>query len=117
LNSGYTIHFDCKSYKVVTPKGAPIVPLRSSVEVHKLPDGRLYVDWKGNIYPLEPLNVTSSTKTQTKTEPEVSTAVNEKAGTTPTHRPAQDHPWRKPWKPYRPNYASPTLTKSLTSFT
>lgn len=117
LNPGYTIRFECKAYKVLNPKGAPVIPLRSVVEVHKLLDGRLYVGWKGNIYPLELLNVTSSPKTKSKAESKASTVANEKAGTTLTRTPAQDHPWRMPWKPRRPNYTTSPLTKSLTSFT
>ncbi len=110
LNPGYTIRFERKTYKVLTPKGVPIIPVRSVVEVHKLPDGRLYVGWKGNIYSLEPLDVTSSTKTKTKAEPGGPTEINEKTGTTSIRRPAQNHPWRKPWKPRRPNYTTSTLT-------
>lgn len=117
LNPGYTIRFECKTYKVLTPKGAPIIPVRSVVEVHKLPDGRLYVGWKGNIYSLEPLEIPTSSKTRNNTEPALTPQIGERAGTTLVRRPAQDHPWRKPWKPRRPNYTTPTLTESQTSFT
>ncbi|MGB9812324.1 MAG: hypothetical protein ACPLVF_01610 [Thermovenabulum sp.] len=47
LNPGYVIPFEGKVYKVVNPKDAPFIPLRSVVEVHKFPDGRLFVGWKG----------------------------------------------------------------------
>ncbi len=63
------------------------MPLSSSVEVHKLPDGCLY-RLEGKYISLRvPVDV-SLLKTETKAEPVVSAAVNEKAGTTPTRRPA-----------------------------
>ncbi|MGB9787189.1 MAG: ISNCY family transposase, partial [Infirmifilum uzonense] len=99
LNPGYTIRFKRKTYKVLTPKGAPVIPLRSVVEVHKLPHNRLFVGWKGFIYPLEPLELAPHSKTQHNPDPAPSPHPNEKAGSSPVRRPAQNHPWRKPWKP------------------
>jgi len=115
LNPGYTIQFERKTYKVLATQDAPLIPVRSVVEVHRLPDGSLFVGWKGNIYSLEPLDITPTAKINVNTRTTV--PPNEKAGTTSIRRPAQDHPWRKPWKPRRPNYTTSTLTESQTSFT
>jgi len=53
LNPGYTIHYGGQVYRVVPSKGAPVIPLRTVVDVLKHLDGRLYAAWKGHIYGLE----------------------------------------------------------------
>lgn len=112
LNSGYTINFESISYKVLIPKGMPAIPLRSVVEVHKLPDGRLFVGWKGNIYPLEPFLDNSNPQPRSLHHANLT----QKASSTQIRKPAPNHPWRKPWK--SPNtYYTNTLTNSQTSFT
>lgn len=113
LNPGYTIQYAGKTYRVLTPKGTPIIPLRSVVEVHKLPDNRLYAAWNGHIYPLKLLeqNLNHKKVTPARIDPTTS----EKPGSALPRKPAPDHPWRKPWKVPRPNLN--TLTNSLTSFT
>ena len=109
LNPGYTIQFERKTFKVLTPKNAPVIPIRSVVEVHKLPDGSLFVGWKGNIYPLEPLSNTTLSDTTSTAVPAGVAKIKENAG--PNHsprKPAPDHPWRKPWKTSRPYYTTST---------
>jgi len=113
LNPGYTIQYAGKTYRVLTPQGTPIIPLRSVVEVHKLPDNRLYAAWNGHIYPLKLLE--QSLNREKVTPARANPTPTEKAGSALPRRPALDHPWRKPWKIPQPNLN--TLTKSLTSFT
>jgi transposase len=116
LNPGYTISFEGKTYKVLNPPNAPLIPLRTIVEVHKLPDESLFVGWNGYIYPLEPLEVSSLNTVGVTSKSAGPNKPEKEASSTTVRRPAQDHPWRKPWKPRRPNYTTPTLTNSLTSF-
>ncbi|MCL6477896.1 MAG: ISNCY family transposase [Peptococcaceae bacterium] len=115
LNPGYTIHFQGKTYKVLNPKGAPFIPLRSVVEVLKPLDGSLCVAWQGHIYSLEVFldNAKSNLEINRPAMAQVKSA-----GSTPSlpRRPAANHPWRNPWKPRRPNYTT-SLTESQMCFT
>ena len=114
LNSGYTVHFESKVYRVANPKNAPFIPLRSVVEVHKLPDGSLYVAWNGHIYPLEEhAEVSLASKGKAALRP---ASEKEIAGATHPRKPAENHPWRKPFLPRR-SYYTTSLTNSLTNFT
>jgi len=103
LNPGYTIQYAGKTYRVLTPHGVPVIPLRSVVEVHKLPDDRLYAAWNGHIYPLELLQASPIREKQKPAK------INsrEKAGSALPRRPAPDHPWRKSWKTPSPNFITP----------
>ena len=93
LNPGYVIHYHRHTYRVVTPKGAPVIPLRAVVEVHLLPDGHLSLGWQGHIYPLQPFP-------QDPPHPQPAPS-KESAGSTPPRKPAANHPWKKPWSTRR----------------
>lgn len=115
INPGYTVHFEGKVYRVVNPKGAPFIPLRTVVELHKLPGGFLCVAWKGYIYPLEEQK---EEKRVFKALEQAKHAPSAKEGVARAHsyKPPADHPWRKPFLPRKVNYTT-SLTNSLTSFT
>ncbi|MBC7345195.1 MAG: ISNCY family transposase, partial [Clostridia bacterium] len=55
LNPGYVVHYAGMTLQPLNPRANPIIPLRSAVEIHKLPDGRLFATYNGYIYPLKPL--------------------------------------------------------------
>ncbi len=103
LNPGYTIHFQGKSYKVLNPKGAPFIPLRSVVEVIKTMDGALCVAWQGHIYGLEVFLDNAKSNLENNRPAMAQEKSADSAPSTP-RRPAANHPWRKPWIPRRPNY-------------
>ena len=114
----YVIQFRRKTYRIITPRGAATIPLRTVVDVLEYPDGNLSVGWRGQIYPLQLIpdspelrKITTTASVQLKTRP-----TKEKAGPTPTRRPAADHPWRKPVMiPKQAYCTTATVTNSSTS--
>jgi transposase len=116
LLPGYAIHYRGQAYRLVTPKGAPTIPLRSIVDVLEHPDGTLFVSWKGHIYSLEALPEPASLRYRNAAstgQPEP----KEKAGATLPRRPAKHHPWRKPAViPSKPHSTTSGVTESLASF-
>lgn len=118
IHPGYVIQFRRKTYRIITPRGAATIPLRTVVDVLEYPDGNLSVGWRGQIYPLQLIpdspelrKITTTASVQHKTRP-----TKEKAGPTPTRRPAADHPWRKPVMiPKQAYCTTATVTNSSTS--
>lgn len=113
---GYAIHYQSKAYRLITPKGAPTIPLRTVVDVLENPDGALSVAWKGYIYSLESLPQPATLR-QTQTQPSHhSPNLKEKAGPSPQRRPAPNHPWRKPAViPSKTYSTTSNVTDSLTN--
>lgn len=94
LNPGYTIHYGGQNYRLVSERGIPTIPLRSVVDVLEHPDGSIYVAYKGQIYPTQPLpeaETLRKNKTGQVSPPKPQTAPS----STSAHKPGPNHPWRK----------------------
>lgn len=92
LNPGYTISYDGQTYRIVAPKGAPTIPLRSVIHVHRHADGSLSAAWQGHLYSLELF--VDSPASRRSTQPERHERKEKAGATSSPRRPAANHPWR-----------------------
>lgn len=105
LLPGYVVSYNGRQLQPIARNGAPTIPLRATVEIHRLPDDSLTLAYQGHLYDLVPFEKQATVVEMPKQADE------EKAGPAPT-RPAPGHPWRRPFLPRKQNYTTQTAAPS-----
>ncbi|WP_051091444.1 ISNCY family transposase [Caldibacillus debilis] len=90
VGSGETVSYGGKTYKIVTKNSKQTIPVKTRVEVRETLNGDRFIWYKGEKYLLEEVQKPDRQESSQK----------EKAGIVRTpHKPAANHPWRKPFLP------------------
>jgi transposase len=86
VGKGETLSYEGRTYRIASGSQREMIPPKTRVQVRKTLSGELFVWYKGQLFSLREV-----------VKPVQSVQPKEKASSTPSRKPAANHPWRQPW--------------------